>query len=98
MRSTRRNKLHAGRWTGVLSRSGHFRHAPHANRTSSDRITEGIAGRKARHDQVAMFLLRKDFGTVLPARRAIRVARRRRELVLLALCTILWWIAARLLL
>lgn len=60
---------------------------------SSDRIGGMlIPGRQARHDGIAMTLLRKDIAYAVPVRRAQRVARNRRVLVLLWIFTILWWI------
>ena len=91
----------AGRGTvsgGILSRSGRFARATPAYGTSSDRLVEAMSGRKARHDQVAMCLLRKDVEHVLPARRASRIARRRRQLVISGLLACLWWLGGRFLL
>ncbi len=60
---------------------------------SSDRIGGLlIPGRQARHDGIAMCLLRKDMAYAVPMRRVQRVARNRRLLVLLCLFTVLWWI------
>ncbi len=81
---------------GILSRSGRFSRASPLGSISSDRVVEAMTGRKARHDQVAMCLLRKDVEHVLPARRASRIARRRRQLVISGILLCLWWLGGRL--
>ncbi len=55
-------------------------------------------GRFARHDRVAMCLLRRDMDSVMPIRREVRIARNRRRLKLAFALTLLWWLGGRLLL
>lgn len=80
------------RWDdGVLSRTGAFRRRFLDYGISSDRIGAPIPGRQARHDGIAMCLLRKDIAHAMPMRKAQRVARNRRVLVLLWIFVTLWW-------
>ena len=81
------------RWhTGVISRSGLFRRRFCDYGISSDRLGMTIPGRQARHDGVAMCLLRKDMPrATMPMRRAQRIARNRRILGLLWVFVLLWW-------
>lgn len=60
---------------------------------SSDRHQQ--AGRFARHDRVAMCLLRKDIETFMPIRREVRIARNRRMLRWVFLFCVVWWLAGR---
>jgi len=83
---------------GVISRSGVFRRGGCEFTTSSDRVVAPIAGRQARHDSVAMCLLRKDVVHVLPQRREHRIARNRRLFRLVGIFTLFWWLAGWLLL
>ena len=55
-------------------------------------------GRFARHDRVAMCLLRRDMDAIMPVRREVRIARNRRRLKLAAVAVMLWWLAGRFLL
>ena len=77
---------------GIISRSGYFRKGARSYATSSDRVVAPIAGRQARHDGIAMCLLRKDIVHAMPLRRMHRVARNRRLLLLLWVFAILWWL------
>lgn len=52
-------------------------------------------GRFARHDRVAMCLLRRDMESVMPVRREARIARNRRRLKWVAFLIVLWWLAGR---
>ena len=52
-------------------------------------------GRFARHDRVAMCLLRRDMESVMPVRREARIARNRRRLKWVAFLVVLWWLAGR---
>lgn len=80
------------RWhDGVVSRTGVFRRRFGEYGVSSDRGWMPIPGRQARHDGIAMCLLRKDIAHAMPMRRAQRVARNRRILVLLWIFVLLWW-------
>jgi len=76
---------------GIISRSGVFRPSGSGCTASSDRLVS-IAGRQARHDGIAMCLLRKDIVQAMPMRRVHRVARNRRLLVLVWILVVLWWI------
>ncbi len=58
---------------------------------SSDRVKQYIPGRQARHDGIAMCLLRKDIASAMPMRHAQRVARNRRIFMLLCVFFALWW-------
>lgn len=77
------------RWyEGIVSRAG-WRKRSASYGMSSDRINPG---RQARHDGIAMCLLRKDIAHAMPMRHAQRVARNRRILVLLWMFLVAWWV------
>jgi hypothetical protein len=59
---------------------------------SSDRSNLPIPGRSARHDGVAMCLLRKDIQQTMPLRREHQVARNRRLLILVWILVLQWWV------
>jgi hypothetical protein len=52
-------------------------------------------GRFARHDRVAMCLLRRDMDSIMPVRREVRIARNRRRLKVTAFLFLLWWLIGR---
>lgn len=52
-------------------------------------------GRFARHDRVAMCLLRGDMDSVMPVRRELRIARNRRRLKCAFAMVVLWWLGGR---
>jgi len=74
-----------------LSRSGRRKRSLQYG-MSSDRVGMQVPGRQARHDGIAMCLLRKDIAHAMPMRRAQRVARNRRVFVLLWIFVSLWWV------
>lgn len=81
------------RWhDGLVSRKGALRRRFGSYGISSDRVGAYAPGRQARHDGIAMCLLRKDIAHAIPMRRAQRVAHNRRILVLLWIVVLLWWI------
>lgn len=59
---------------------------------SSDRANFPVPGRRARHDGVAMCLLRKDIEHSMPLRREHQVARNRRVLILVLILVVQWWL------
>jgi hypothetical protein len=76
----------------LTRQAGGVRKATQAASDSSDRAVGPMAGRRARHDGVAMCLLRKDIMHAIPMRREQLIARNRRFLLRLWLCLVLWWI------
>ncbi len=74
----------------VVSRTGRWRRFGQSG-PSSDRSGGAIPGRQARHDGIAMCLLRKDIAHAMPIRQAQRVARNRRMLIFLWIFVVLWW-------
>lgn len=61
--------------------------------TSSDRNLQ--PGRYAKHDRVAMCLLRKEFDSCMPVRREHLIVRNRRRLKIVFAFCILWWLVGR---
>lgn len=53
-------------------------------------------GRKARSDEVATCLLRRDLPAAVSVRREDRAARNRRRVVMVFLLMVGWWVAGRL--
>lgn len=80
------------RGTGLVERDYRRLSGAH-QRHMLDSLDEGnIPGRRARHDKVSMCLLRKEIEHVLPMRRALRLARNKRRLVLTAIAFLLVWV------
>ncbi len=52
-------------------------------------------GRFARHDRVAMCLLRRDMDTIMPVRREMIIARNRRRLKWAFALSVIWWLSGR---
>lgn len=76
----------------IISRTGTFRKTTFGHLASSDRADMFSPGRRAKHDGIAMCLLRKDFEHSLPLRREHQVARNRRLLVLVWCFVVCWWL------
>ena len=87
-------KRHFRWYEGLLSRTGESRLRFREYGGGHDRggLPMPVAGRQARHDGVAMCLLRKDISHAMPMRKVHKVRRNRRILLLLWILVLLWWV------
>ncbi|MFU8780543.1 MAG: hypothetical protein ACNA71_05905 [Kiritimatiellia bacterium] len=76
---------------GLISRGVISRRRTDLDAISSDRVMGPLAGRRAKHDGVALCLLRRDNVHAIPMRREQRIARNRRLLIRLWVVLLLWW-------